>query len=273
MELPIGHSTRKPRSPKAVDHLSFSSVTTYLRCPRQWAYAYLEQLRRRPGVALIKGGAVDKAAAANLHQKIETQRDLPKGDVLELAEDAFRRAVDQEGGASEIDWEGTNKTRALDSTIGLTDLHMTLHAPRIQPAYVQLELHRELPSGRDFVGHLDYVTVDSVVGDVKTGNKRMGQEAADSDLQPTSYAYLINEPIAFEFARVIDTGTRRYDEIVETGRDQRAIEWFGGLVGQVERGIDAGVFPPNPDGWWCNQRYCGFWSRCMGENRPPEFPE
>lgn len=273
MNLPDGHSKRKPRSPKDIDHLSFSSVSTYLRCPRQWAYSYLEQLRRRPGVALIKGGSVDKAAAHNLTQKVNSQTDLPTNDVLEVAEDAFRKAVDQEGGPSEIDWNGQNQARGLDSTIALTEIHMLHHAPRIQPACVQLELHRELPAGRDFMGFIDYVTTDSIVGDVKTGNKRMGQQAADSDLQPSAYAYLINEPIAFEFARVIDTGTRRYEEIVETGRDRKAIDWFSGLLADVERGIDAAVFPPNPNGWWCSQRFCGFWTRCQLENKPPEFPE
>lgn len=271
--LPEGYSRRKPRSPKQVDHLSFSSVSTYLRCPRQWAYSYLEQLRRPPGVALIKGGAVDKAATHNLQQKIDSHADLPRNDVLEVAEDAFRSSVDKEGGPSEINWDGGNQARALDSVIGLTEVHMLHHAPRIQPAYVQLELHRELPGGRDFMGFIDYVTTDSVVGDVKTGNKRMGQENADGDLQPSAYAFLINEPIAFEFARVIDTGTRRYEEVVETGRDKRAIDWFGGLVADVEKGIDAGVFPPNPNGWHCSRKFCGFYDRCMGQNKLPEFPE
>jgi CRISPR/Cas system-associated exonuclease Cas4 (RecB family) len=273
VKLPDGHTARKARRPQDVDHLSFSSVSTYLRCPRQWAYAYLENIRRRPGVALIKGGAVDKAASANLTQKLTSNTDLHVDEVKEMAEDAFRSAVDREGGASEIDWDGQNQARALDSTIGLTDVHMRHHAPRIQPAYVQLELHRDLPDGRDFVGHIDYVTTDSVVGDVKTGSRRMGQDAADSDLQPSAYGFLINEPIAFEFARVIDTGTRRYEEVVTTGRDRRAIDWFSGLVDDVSRGINAAVFPPNPNGWHCSQKFCGYWNRCQLQNKPPEFPE
>ena len=101
----------------------------------------------------------------------------------------------------------------------------------------------------------------------------MGQDAADSDLQPSSYGFLINEPIAFEFARVIDTGTRRYEEVVTTGRDRRAIDWFSGLVDDVSRGINAAVFPPNPNGWHCSQKFCGYWNRCQLQNKPPEFPE
>lgn len=272
-DRPDAVSRRLPRSPRDVDHLSFSSVSTYLRCPRQWAYSYLEQLRRRPGVALIKGASVDVAASHNLRQKIDSRQDLPRTDVLEFAEDTFRTRVDEEGGASEIDWDGGNQARALDSTIGMVDVHMRHHAPRIEPRFVQLELHRDLPSGRDFVGHLDYVTTGGTVGDIKTGSKRMGQQSADTDLQPSAYAFLHGEPIAFEFARVIDTGTRRYEEIVETSRDATAITWFGGMVADVEKGIDAGVFPPSPGGWHCAPKYCSFWTRCMVENRPPEFPE
>ncbi|MCX7618914.1 PD-(D/E)XK nuclease family protein [Tepidiforma sp.] len=262
----------EPRPAAAVDHLSFSSISTYLRCPRQWAYAYLEGLRRRPTGALIRGEAVDRGAARNLSQKIESRRDLPVGDILETTEDAFRRAVDREGGPSEVDWEGANQARLLDSSIELARIHAYEHAPHIDPAAVQLELKRALPSGREFVGYLDYVQRDGRVGDIKTGSKRMGQEAADRDLQPSAYAYLVGEPIRFEFARLIDTGTRRGEEIVTTERDAGAITWFEQLASEVDRAIAAEVFPPNPNGWHCSPRYCGFWTRCMVQHRPPEFP-
>lgn len=270
--LPDARST-KPRAPKDVTHLSFSSVSTFLRCPRQWAYSYLEGLRRPPGVALIKGSAVDKAAAHNFRQKIDSHEDLPKNDVLEVAEDAFRQDVDRNGGVTEIVWDGTNQAKAIDSTISLTSIHMTMHAPYIQPVTVQEELRRQLPGGRDFLGFIDYVKDDGTIGDVKTGNRRMGQDAADSDLQPSAYGYLKGEPIAFEFARLIDTGTRRYEEVVETGRDERAIHWFEGLVEDVSLAIDAKAYPPNPNGWHCSPKFCGYWQRCMVEQRGPEFPE
>ena len=259
------------RTPDQVTHLSHSSIATFMRCPRQWAYSYLEGLRRPPGVALIKGSALDKAATFNLDQKRVTKRDLHKDDVLEVAEDAFRKDVDNNGGQSEIDWEGTNFARALDSAIGLTDIHMTYHAPLIQPREVQLEVHRLItPKGRDFVGFIDFVEEDGTLGDVKSGSRRMPAGDADTDQQASAYAWLVGEPIAFRYWRAIDTGSKKTHEVVETGRDQVAIDWFAGKAADVSAAIDAGVFPPNDQGWWCDKRWCGFYRMCH-EGRKPQI--
>lgn len=261
-----------PRTPLDIDHLSHSAVQSFLRCPRQWAYAYLEGLRRPPGVALIKGSAVDKAAAFNLRQKISTRTDLPKEDVLEVAEAEMRKDVDENGGASEIDWAGTSYPRALDSAIGLTEIHLLHHAPHIQPRAVQLELHRPLPDGRDFVGYIDFVEEEGSFGDVKTGSRRMGQAAADTDAQPSAYAYLAGEPIAFKFWRAIDSGQRRNEEVIGTLRLQNQIDWYETNALEVSKAINSGIYPARTDSWACSPRYCGYWQRCQVENRPPEFP-
>lgn len=256
------------RTPDQIDHLSHSSVATFLRCPRQWAYSYLEGLRRPPGVALIKGSALDKAATFNLEQKRVTRRDLAVDDVLEVAEDAFRKDVDRNGGQSEVQWDGTNFARALDSAINLTSTHMKHHAPLIQPREVQLELHRELPDGRDFVGFVDFVEEDGTLSDVKSGSRRMAAGDADTDPQPSAYGYLAGEPVAFKFYRSIDTGSKLTHEIVETGRDQRAIDWYEQKVLDVSAAINTGVFPPNDSGWHCTKRFCGYWERCMSGRKP-----
>lgn len=256
------------RTPDQIDHLSHSSVATFLRCPRQWAYSYLEGLRRPPGVALIKGSALDKAATFNLEQKRVTRRDLAVDDVLEVAEDAFRKDVDRNGGQSEVQWDGTNFARALDSAINLTSTHMKHHAPLIQPRDVQLELHRELPDGRDFVGFVDFVEEDGTLSDVKSGSRRMAAGDADTDPQPSAYGYLAGEPVAFKFYRSIDTGSKLTHEIVETGRDQRAIDWYEQKVLDVSAAINTGVFPPNDSGWHCTKRFCGFFDLCMSGRKP-----
>lgn len=256
------------KTPDQIDHLSHSSVATFLRCPRQWAYSYLEGLRRPPGVALIKGSALDKAATFNLEQKRVTKRDLAIDDVLEVAEDAFRKDVDRNGGQSEVQWDGTNFARALDSAIKLTSTHMKHHAPLIQPREVQLELHRELPDGRDFVGFVDFVEEDGTLSDVKSGSRRMAAGDADTDPQPSAYGYLAGEPVAFKFYRSIDTGSKLTHEIVETGRDQRAIDWYEQKVLDVSAAINTGVFPPNDSGWHCTKRFCGYFEICMSGRKP-----
>lgn len=266
--LPNAMVRHFPLAPEQIDHLSHSSIATYLRCPRQWAYAYLEGLRRPPGIALIKGSSVDDAATVNLRQKIQSHEDLPTDDVLEVAESAYRKRVDQEGGRSEIVWEGSNYGKALDSTIELTRVHRTFHAPHIQPAEVQLELHRALADGRDVVGYLDFVESDGAVGDVKTGGRRMGQEAADKDQQATVYGWLLGRDIEFTYWRAIDNGTRRSEEVVTTQRDESQRAWFSDQADEVSAAINAGVFPPNPNHPLCNPKWCGFYQLCMSGRKP-----
>lgn len=259
------------KTPADIDHLSHSSISTFLRCPRQWAYGYLEGLRQPPGIALLKGKAVDVAASDNLNHKRVTKTMLPLDEVLERAEDALRADVDRNGGASEIDWGGENFARALDSTIGLTELHMTKHAPVIRPAEVQLELRRPLPGGREFLGYLDFVEEDGTVGDIKTGSRAMPQADADDDQQATAYAYLMGRDIAFNYWRVIDTGRNRKEEVVSTSRTTQQAAWFETAAAEVSNAIDAGVFPPNTNGWHCSPRFCGYYERCRKHNCLPQI--
>lgn len=261
------------RSPSEVDHLSHSSIAMYLRCPRSWAYQYLEQLPRGPlSMSLIRGTAVDRAATKNLRQKIRSGEDLAVDEVCDVAEDVIRSEVDDKGGPSEINWEGMSFPRAIDSAVALTKIHMLHHAPVIDPAAVQVELHRPLPDGRDFVGYLDFIETDGRVGDIKTGKRRMGQPSADTDMQAHAYAYLRHGAIDFTYWRTIDTGNQRYEETVMTHRTNTQAAWYERAASDVSASINAAAFPPNTGGWWCGATRCSFWQRCQVENRPPEFP-
>lgn len=224
-------------------------------------------------MSLLRGSAVDRAASRNLTQKIRSHEDMPVADVLDLAEEAMREDVDDEGGPKSIDWEGSSFPRAIDSTMELTRIHMLHHAPAIHPKAVQEEMHRPLKDGRDFVGYLDFITEDGAVGDIKTGKRRMGQASADTDMQAHAYAYLMGKGIDFAYWRTIDTGTQRYEEVLNTHRTSEQASWYEHAAEEVSAAINTGIFPPNTQGWHCSPKFCDFWQRCQVENRPPEFPE
>jgi len=72
---------------------------------------------------------------------------------------------------------------------------------------------------------------------------------------------------------VIEPGLRM-DAIVKT-RNPRAVQlhtsrtngdcrWLLNLIEQAGKAIASGIFYPNPNGWHCSPRYCGYWDRCMG---------
>jgi len=53
-------------------------------------------------------------------------------------------------------------------------------------------------------------------------------------------------------------------QIWETTRTVSDLFWLFGLIREVWHGIEAGVFPPNPETWKCSPRYCEYWGICRG---------
>lgn len=248
------------RSPADVDHLSASSMRVYIECPRRWAAHYLDEIPRTASAALLRGKAVDIAAAENWGQKALTGIDLPIEDAQGLAEDALYVALDEAGGRDAVDWESSNFGECLDMSMRMVRRHMLDHAPMWAPTAVQLRLVRRLPSGRDFLGFIDAVTPDALI-DVKTGARRMAQGDADRDLQASAYAFLTDGATDFHFARVILSGPKAQttSEVVTTRRTSRGVEGFAELADQVSRLIDDSVYPRIP-GWHC--RYCPLIQTC-----------
>lgn len=261
---------------------SHSLIDTYLDCPRKAEYRYVEGIESPKSTALVKGSATDEVWNTALAAKIAGEV-MPTDELVELTESAFRRVVHDEGGVSSIDWGEVSDRKAaaraaLNSAKTLSRIWADQLYPHIEPTAVQVELTRELPSGRQFIGFLDYEGViegQEGIGDNKTGSKRMAKGDAGKALQPYAYAWLKDEPISFVFSRAIDTGSNRYSEFVWTGRSAKDNAWYGVLVGQVERAFTEGIFPPNPRSNLCSPKWCPFFERCQPHrtSHPGATPE
>jgi len=255
------------KSAETLRRFSHSLIDTYLGCPRKAGYRYVDELPSPTGVALIKGTAMDMAANHDLKSYIETGKHAKPSEVLDAAEDGFAEAVDRAGGTEEVDWGDDPEDDAFDSTIRLTRTWRRELAPDIEPTAVQVELHHELPSGRDFIGFLDWEgSVDGrepVIGDNKTGKRKMNRDQPSKALQPYAYAWLKNEPIEFVFARSIDTGKGTNSEFCWTKRSSDDVAWYGELVTDVERAFETGIFPPNPTSFLCSERWCPYFATCQ----------
>jgi hypothetical protein len=248
---------------------SHSLVETFLGCPRKAYYRYVENVPSPKSAALVRGSACDDAWTQALQDKIDgTTTDLES--VLEITEQSFRDDVKGEGGVDSVDWGKDGSARkSLDSAIVLSRTwHRQLY-PDIQPTAVQVRYSRTLASGREFIGFADYEgqvdDVPNVIGDNKTGSRRLFQGDADRGLQPSAYGWLRGEETQFVFTRVIDTGKSQYSEKVWTKRSVEANDWYGQLVEEVEGAFVSGNFPPNPSSNYCG-RFCPYLAKCMPFN-------
>lgn len=77
--------------------LSGSSLNTFLRCQRQWEFAYVWRLQRPPSLKAARGIAAHRAAELDMLERRDTGKHMPKDAVVDVYADTFKvEAADAE---------------------------------------------------------------------------------------------------------------------------------------------------------------------------------
>ncbi|MDH3208756.1 MAG: PD-(D/E)XK nuclease family protein, partial [Gemmatimonadota bacterium] len=248
-------------------HLSFTQLNMFLRCPRQYEYRYIRGLKVPPSGAMVQSRVWHQTVELNYRQKIDSDRDLGLGEMQEFYVAQFDAALASE----DVAFEPHEKPgRLKDQGTAIVAAHHKTIAPEVRPLLVEerftVNLGEDFPF--DLVGVWDLVERDGTIADNKAYGKTPRQEDLDKDLQFTAYA------LGFRVTRgEIEPGLRM-DAIVKT-KNPKAVQlhtrrtnddcrWLLRLIEQVGTAIDSGIFYPNPNGWHCSPRFCGYWGLCMG---------
>lgn len=251
-------------------HLSASQLGMYLKCPRQWRFRYVDGLIRPPGCALTLGKAFHSAVEVNYKQKVETKKDVPVDVMTDAFVDEFKTRVKEDGTEFDTD-KGETPAGIQDLGVKLVGVQRVEIAPKVQP--VAVEETFEVSLGDEFPytlkGIIDGITADGVIFDNKTGGKNIPQSDIDGDIQLTAYAlgYRIMHQTperALELHRVVKTKEPK-TQVLRTTRTNEDLKWFLGMVEEIAKGLTAGAFPPNPTGWWCSEKFCGYWNECRAK--------
>jgi len=267
-ELPI-RLARLDENPDGSEkpHLSASQFAMYLRCPRQYEFRYSKGLKVPPSGAMVQGKVWHQAVERNYRQKIESDRDLALGDLQEFFAAQFDAALGEEEVAFETH-ESPGKLK--DQGVAIVAAHHKVIAPAVHPLLVEepftLDLGEEVPF--TLMGVWDLVERDGTIVDNKARGKAPRQEDLDRDLQFGLYS------LAYRATRQTIEAGLRMDAIVKnkepkavqlrTRRSNQECRWLLRLIEQVGTAIHSGTFFPNPQGWHCSPRFCGYWDRCMG---------
>jgi RecB family exonuclease len=258
------------------DLLSASSVTTFLRCGRQWYYAYVAGIRVPPTLRLVRGIAVHKAVETNMSQKVETKIDLPL-DAVRDAYDTSWNAETSDGLTPEDDKETPGE--AKDKGYQMVDLYQKEVSPAVQPLWVEKAVQFTI-NGIPFSGQLDLAhEVPNMDPDPEA--EAIGVEILDTKTtkrKPVGESYLLNMTgYALGYRQL--TGKResntRLDYLIGTKDPyylpvsrggpitDAEIHRFANVVESVSESITAGRFVPNglvgspPACSWC-----GFTAMC-----------
>lgn len=233
-----------------IDHLSFSSISRYLKCGKQWKYRYIEKLQEESSEALEFGSAWHDMIAMHL---ADTRYDVDK---------CWEMAYEKKQLNGELVQLGQ---KMLTSP----DIVQTIQGLSVKPESLEMKTELTMPGiSVPIVGYIDMIQNDGIPIDIKTSNSRWSQEKADSDLQPTFYLAALEQlqmvklPAKFKF--LVFTKTKNPTvQILETTRTHEDVFALYSLVGEVWQAIQREVFTPtDPGNWWCHPKYCGFWDVC-----------
>ena len=207
--------------------LSASSVNSYLACPRQWYLTY------------IMGMEGDDSP--------ERQMGL---DVHHLAEAAL-----QSGKPSSFAATGEMKTLAM---LFEREVMPTIGTPQLIEGQFIIDV-----DGITYSGYIDYIDSQGRLRDLKTTGKK--PRPGKYRLNMVGY-YLGATTMGFDITAlgldyIVRTRHPYYlPEWQEMPDDEEVAGWAGTLH-RVERGIEAGDFPPTGlDGWQC--KYCQHQAIC-----------
>lgn len=255
-----------------IDHLSPSQISMFLRCPKQWEYRYIRGLKIPPSGAMVLGSAYHEGLAERFRYVINNDEQPASLLAIDAFDTAFERIkaehlVTEEDEAlpfDEIVWD-ENPGELKDTGVKLLTLYETKIAPMITPIAVEEKARFDVSvTGLFYVPvHVitDLVTPEKII-DHKVKSRRFSEEDLKQDIQATAYWIAKKKPLDFHVALKTKQPSI---EVQSTYREDKERHFFAELVTKIWQLIQGGIFPPNPVGWHCNEKWCGYWGLCKGK--------
>ncbi len=250
-----------------LEHLSYSSISTWLMCPRSWQYRYIDKVQVPTATALVFGSAI--------HDAIETRlrdRSLP---MIEQWSDKWTSQIEKNAG---IAW-GNETPESLhnEGVRLLTSPEVIAAVDKIAPeqgetgARIEQRIELRVPDVPvPIIGFIDVMCDDGVPLDVKTSSKTWGADKARSETQPLFYLAALMQAgdhrheLRFRHLVIVKTKTPQV-QFIESKFTFGNVFWLLEMVRTVWLAIEGGHFPCNPTGWKCSETWCEYWQLCRGK--------
>ena len=264
---PISDASQIAESLTGRDYLSWSAISTYLKCPLKYQFHYLDQLPEEfVSANLVFGSAIHAALEAYFGEHLAARRALGVDALLAVYHSTWSQAdlaAVQFGKSEDMASLGLLAERMLQAFVA-SDLS--------RPAGSILGIEEELQGSviadcPDLLARLDLMVETEeavVVTDFKTARSRWSPgdvNAAEGQL--IVYHELVQQfadkPIKLQFAVIIKTKQPEV-EIQPVPADPLRIERIRQLIRRVWAGIQTGVFYPVPNAMNCPT--CGYRDRC-----------
>lgn len=241
---------------------SATRLKSYLTCPRQFRYSYVDAIPSLPTSLLVFGRALHDALCFVHECQMESGSLPPVGDVLECFDALWSEAL-----KADPFFRDGSPSPAQHLTTGHEILRAYLAAPENQKLPLAAELAFEVKAGdyrlAGIVDRLDESKSGLIVVDFKSGTRKPSSKDLDEELQFTIYAFAIEGMMGRPVEKVIHCHLRTGDRF-ETYRTGEHFAWLlDEVLPFVAGGVARGEFAPR-SGYWCN--WCDYRELCRAEN-------
>jgi putative RecB family exonuclease len=258
-----------------LDHLSYSSINTFLSCPANWKFHYLDKIPVQTSKDLIFGSAFHGAIESFLANK--SKPDQPS--LTDLWQDNWHKQIIVEDKPREdINWKDETPESLCNLGIRMFEspairdgiLSITPTFNLDGNAAIEKKVELRVPGVPiPIIGYIDIMT-PSGPGDFKTSGKSWSADKAENEMQPLFYLAALNQlgmtVPNWEFTHFVfvKTKTPQFQKITHQHNPSQCI-WLFGMIRKVWLAIQSGAFPENPTGWMCSSDWCDYYSNCRGK--------
>jgi hypothetical protein len=249
----------------ALDHLSYSSINTYLMCPAYWKFHYIDQLPTKPSTSLVFGGAFH----TTIEKYLMGEKDITKAWNTSL-DDKLSKEKDinwEEETPDSLRQEGTR----LFSHPSIVEGLQSISVGKDEDGFLierRIEMHvPEIPL--PIIGYIDMIGSDGIPGDFKTDKSSWSEDRAQLEIQPLFYLAGLHQAGKraegkFRHYIFVKTKTPKF-QLIEHAHTDSEIQWAMTFAQGIWKGMNGGVFHENPNSWKCTPKYCEYWMLCRGK--------
>jgi hypothetical protein len=242
----------------------------------QFLFSYLQGLKLAPGVAMLKGTGLDRAAEYFFEYKIMAGANAPVEDSVEAGVTAVELEINDK--KDEIYFADSSPGKVIDDVARMSRAYCSELAPQVNPINTQAE-HiiepQELvrvagadcdPSGLLPVYMYTDVEEDDCTIDIKGSSKTPAQMQAqiETEVQPMCISLAKNlegssDEFLYHVSRPLKTKTDTFVVEMQQKNHMHAANLIIGIQEAIIVAEQTGVFMPTGFGTWvCADKWCGY---------------
>lgn len=244
--------------------LSASKISSYLQCPRKYRFRYVDRIRSQWKAAALGFGSAVHGTLETLH--------LMRTTGVSMTPDAAGALFRVDWASEQVDEIKYKEDETASDLAATGEQLVRLYAAQnqnleVRAAEVPFELR--VVEGIVLRGVFDVLLAGDRIREMKTAARNYDEGTLKRHVQISAYAWAYN--VLFGHDAVIEVVAMlklKHPRIAihEVSRSPEQQSWFVGMAIEVARGIEAGIYPPNPS-WACGD--CEYGVQCQGMRDRP----